>query len=60
MYFDSVQSAKDVANATANLVKEIKALDQDYSPLHRERCSAATQPLLGNIYTVGGHKYSYT
>lgn len=26
-----VQSAKDVANSTATLVKEIKALDSDYS-----------------------------
>ncbi|XP_071545978.1 talin-2 isoform X1 [Panulirus ornatus] len=41
-----VQSAKDVANATAHLVKEIKALDQDYSDENRARCSAATKPLL--------------
>ncbi|XP_012276723.1 talin-1 isoform X2 [Orussus abietinus] len=41
-----VQSAKDVANSTASLVKEIKALDQDYSPTNRERCAEATKPLL--------------
>ncbi|XP_069174235.1 talin-2 isoform X3 [Procambarus clarkii] len=41
-----VQSAKDVANATAHLVKEIKTLDQDYSDVNRARCSAATKPLL--------------
>lgn len=41
-----VQSAKDVANSTANLVKEIKALDLDYSEKNREACSAATRPLL--------------
>uniref|UniRef100_A0A6A7G0J5 Talin-2-like isoform X3 n=2 Tax=Hirondellea gigas TaxID=1518452 RepID=A0A6A7G0J5_9CRUS len=41
-----VQSAKDVANATANLVKEIKALDQDYSSSNRTRCGNATHPLL--------------
>ncbi|XP_050730859.1 talin-2-like isoform X3 [Eriocheir sinensis] len=41
-----VQSAKDVANATAHLVKEIKTLDQDYSDTNRARCSTATKPLL--------------
>lgn len=41
-----VQSAKDVANSTANLVKEIKTLDRDYSENNRGRCSHATQPLL--------------
>lgn len=41
-----VQSAKDVANATAKLVKEIKALDQDYSEQNRGNCAAATQPLI--------------
>ncbi|XP_011297358.1 talin-2 isoform X1 [Fopius arisanus] len=41
-----VQSAKDVANSTANLVKEIKALDKDYSDVNRDRCSEATRPLL--------------
>ncbi|XP_043281171.1 talin-2 isoform X2 [Venturia canescens] len=41
-----VQSAKDVANSTANLVKEIKSLDRDYSENNRERCSTATRPLL--------------
>ncbi|XP_046398722.1 talin-1 isoform X1 [Ischnura elegans] len=41
-----VQSAKDVANSTASLVKEIKALDQDYSDRNRESCGNATRPLL--------------
>ena len=42
-----VQSAKDVANATANLVKEIKMLDQDQSSeRYRQNCVAATKPLL--------------
>ncbi|XP_075218972.1 talin_middle and talin-RS domain-containing protein rhea isoform X1 [Lycorma delicatula] len=44
-----VQSAKDVANSTANLVKEIKALDLDYSERNRESCSAATRPLLDAV-----------
>ncbi|XP_014474910.1 PREDICTED: talin-1 isoform X3 [Dinoponera quadriceps] len=41
-----VQSAKDVANSTACLVKEIKALDQNYSDANREKCAEATKPLL--------------
>ncbi|XP_034947623.1 talin-2 isoform X2 [Chelonus insularis] len=41
-----VKSAKDVANSTANLVKEIKALDKDYCEMNREKCSDATKPLL--------------
>lgn len=41
-----VQSAKDVANSTAKLVKEIKALDQDYSQHNRDNCASATQPLI--------------
>ena len=41
-----VQSAKDVANSTASLVKEIKALDMDCSEANRQRCAEATKPLL--------------
>ncbi|XP_012143051.2 talin_middle and talin-RS domain-containing protein rhea isoform X1 [Megachile rotundata] len=41
-----VQSAKDVANSTSALVKEIKALDQNYSETNREKCAEATKPLL--------------
>ncbi|XP_051170651.1 talin-1 isoform X3 [Leptopilina boulardi] len=41
-----VQSAKDVANSTASLVKEIKALDVDCSEMNRQRCAEATKPLL--------------
>lgn len=42
-----VESAKDVANSTALLVKEIKVLDSDCSEENRRKCAEATQPLLG-------------
>lgn len=45
-----MQSAKDVANSTAQLVKEIKALDLDYSEANRRKCAVATKPLLGKFY----------
>ncbi|XP_051512517.1 talin-2-like [Myxocyprinus asiaticus] len=41
-----VQSAKEVANSTANLVKTIKALDGDFSEENREKCRVATAPLI--------------
>ncbi|XP_038136879.1 talin-2a isoform X2 [Cyprinodon tularosa] len=41
-----VQSAKEVANTTANLVKTIKALDGDFSEENRGRCRVATAPLI--------------
>ncbi|CAG2163728.1 unnamed protein product [Oppiella nova] len=42
-----VQSAKDVANATASLIKEIKTLDQDpSSEYNHNNCAEATKPLL--------------
>ncbi|NWX28670.1 TLN1 protein, partial [Notiomystis cincta] len=41
-----VQSAKEVANSTANLVKTIKALDGEFNEENRERCRAATTPLI--------------
>ncbi|XP_013859050.1 talin-2 isoform X4 [Austrofundulus limnaeus] len=41
-----VQSAKEVANTTANLVKTIKMLDGDFSDENRNKCRAATTPLL--------------
>ncbi|XP_077373006.1 talin-2 isoform X2 [Festucalex cinctus] len=41
-----VQSAKEVANTTANLVKTIKALDGDFSEDNRNKCRVATTPLL--------------
>ncbi|CAH0550425.1 unnamed protein product [Brassicogethes aeneus] len=44
-----VQSAKAVANSTAALVKEIKALDSDYSQESRRRCAEATRPLLDAV-----------
>lgn len=52
-----VQSAKDVANSTALLVKDIKALDVDYSEQNRESCLQATRPLLDavdNLCTYAG------
>ncbi|MGH0179282.1 UNVERIFIED_CONTAM: hypothetical protein FKN15_001239 [Acipenser sinensis] len=41
-----VQSAKEVANSTANLVKTIKALDGAFSGENREKCRGATVPLI--------------
>uniref|UniRef100_A0A673J7R2 Talin-2-like n=1 Tax=Sinocyclocheilus rhinocerous TaxID=307959 RepID=A0A673J7R2_9TELE len=41
-----VQSAKEVANSTASLVKTIKALDGDFSEENREKCHVATAPLI--------------
>ncbi|XP_015199160.1 talin-2 isoform X2 [Lepisosteus oculatus] len=41
-----VQSAKEVANSTANLVKTIKALDGDFSEENRDKCRVATTPLI--------------
>uniref|UniRef100_A0A667Z6H9 Talin 1 n=1 Tax=Myripristis murdjan TaxID=586833 RepID=A0A667Z6H9_9TELE len=41
-----VQSAKEVANSTANLVKSIKALDGAFNQENREKCKAATGPLI--------------
>ncbi|KAJ8958588.1 hypothetical protein NQ318_016309 [Aromia moschata] len=44
-----VQSAKAVANSTSALVKEIKALDANYSDENRRRCAEATRPLLDAV-----------
>ncbi|XP_061590619.1 LOW QUALITY PROTEIN: talin-1 [Cololabis saira] len=41
-----VQSAKEVANTTANLVKSIKALDGSFNQENREKCKEATGPLI--------------
>merc|ERR1719471_1431347 len=41
-----VQSAKDVANATAVLVKEIKKLDSNYCDENSSACAASTRPLI--------------
>ncbi|XP_050591616.1 talin-1 isoform X3 [Bombus affinis] len=52
-----VQSAKDVANSTSVLVKEIKALDQNYSEANKAKCAEATRPLLeavDNLCTFAG------
>ncbi|XP_065576606.1 talin-1-like isoform X2 [Artemia franciscana] len=44
-----VRSATDVANATAQLVKEIKTLDQEYSSENKSICAEATQPLINAV-----------
>ncbi|XP_044781013.2 talin-2 isoform X4 [Bubalus bubalis] len=44
-----VQSAKEVANSTANLVKTIKALDGDFSEDNRSKCRVATAPLIAAV-----------
>ncbi|XP_072269736.1 talin-1 isoform X2 [Pyxicephalus adspersus] len=41
-----VQSAKEVANSTANLVKTIKALDGAFNDENRAKCREATVPLI--------------
>uniref|UniRef100_A0A673I1N4 Talin-1-like n=1 Tax=Sinocyclocheilus rhinocerous TaxID=307959 RepID=A0A673I1N4_9TELE len=41
-----VQSAKEVANSTANLVKSIKALDGAFNQENRLKCKEATGPLI--------------
>merc|ERR1719193_2036756 len=41
-----VQSANDVANATAILVKEIKKLDGNYTEENRQATAASTRPLI--------------
>ncbi|XP_047132289.1 talin-2 isoform X2 [Hydra vulgaris] len=41
-----VQSAKDVANNTANLVKFIKVYASSMTPENRNNCASATEPLL--------------
>ncbi|OCU02863.1 hypothetical protein XELAEV_18008634mg [Xenopus laevis] len=41
-----VQSAKEVANSTANLVKTIKALDGTFNDENRVKCRNATVPLI--------------
>lgn len=41
-----VQSAKDVANATAILVKEIKRLDSNYTDENRQSTANSTAPLI--------------
>lgn len=47
-----IQSAKDIANSTAHLVKAIKALDLDYSDSNRQQCAEATRPLLGMLLLI--------
>ncbi|CAF0836753.1 unnamed protein product, partial [Didymodactylos carnosus] len=44
-----VQSAKDVANATANLVRSIKILDSSYAHEHHRECIEKSRPLLQSI-----------
>uniref|UniRef100_H2ZQQ0 FERM domain-containing protein n=1 Tax=Ciona savignyi TaxID=51511 RepID=H2ZQQ0_CIOSA len=44
-----VHSAKEVAHATANLVRTIKALDGNFSEENRANCSQATKPLIDAV-----------
>ncbi|KAH9517843.1 Talin-1 [Dermatophagoides farinae] len=44
-----VQSAKDVANATATLIKEIKPLEESSAQHVNENCRLATRPLLESV-----------
>lgn len=44
-----VQSAKDVANATAALIKEIRPLDENNAQHVNENCRHATRPLLESV-----------
>ena len=41
-----VQAAKEVANSTAGLVKNIKALAGDLSEANRQACAETTKPLV--------------
>ncbi|XP_066270434.1 talin-1-like isoform X16 [Branchiostoma lanceolatum] len=41
-----VQSAKEVANSTANLVKSIKALDGNFTEQNRQQVAEASRPLM--------------
>ena len=41
-----VQAAKEVANSTAGLVKNIKALAGDLSEANRQACAETTRPLI--------------
>ncbi|KAL3286614.1 hypothetical protein HHI36_001113 [Cryptolaemus montrouzieri] len=47
-----VQSAKAVANSTSALVKQIKALDLNYSNENRKNCATATGPLLDAVNSL--------
>uniref|UniRef100_F6WWU2 Talin-2 n=1 Tax=Ciona intestinalis TaxID=7719 RepID=F6WWU2_CIOIN len=47
-----VQSAKEVAHATANLVRTIKALDGNFSEENRANCSQATKPLIDAVESL--------
>lgn len=44
-----VQSAKDVANSTAALVKAIKALDSEFTEQNRLKCAEAAKPLIDAV-----------
>ncbi|CAF3470464.1 unnamed protein product [Rotaria socialis] len=44
-----VESAKDVANGTAELVRTIKVLDSSYTPENHRRCIETSRPLLQSI-----------
>ena len=44
-----MQSAKDVANSTAALVKAIKALDSEFTEQNRLKCAEAAKPLIDAV-----------
>ncbi|CAF4070720.1 unnamed protein product [Rotaria sp. Silwood2] len=44
-----VESAKDVANGTAELVRTIKILDSSYTTEHHRQCIETSRPLLQSI-----------
>lgn len=53
-----VQAAKDVANNTANLVKNTKILAGDMSEANREACAAATRPLVNSVESLTAYALS--
>lgn len=53
-----VQSAKDVANNTANLVKNIKVFASDMSDNNREACAASTKPLINSVESLTAYALS--
>lgn len=53
-----VQSAKDVANSTANLVQEIKTLDMNFNEKNHQVCIQATKPLLDAVDSLVTFAYS--
>ncbi|XP_073240951.1 talin-like [Porites lutea] len=53
-----VQAAKDVANNTASLVKNIKVLAGDMTEANREACAEATKPLINSVESLTAYALS--